>query len=113
MSPTPNWIKKLLHSAQYRAERQGQVFDLTAEDVQRMWTEQDGKCHWFRVPMVPVEDSRHPMLPSIDRVFPALGYTPGNVVLSCWAANAAKGQTDPDTWEEFLGFLKAGMASEE
>lgn len=36
----------------------------------------------------------HPFVPSIDRVHPAVGYTPENCRVVCFAYNMAKGEWD-------------------
>lgn len=104
--PVPNWIKALLRSAESRARTKGIFFNLHPQDIQDLWKEQDGRCYWFKVPLLPIQERRHPLLPSLDRVNSNKGYTLGNVVLTCWAANAAKGDADFDTWDLFLTHMR-------
>jgi hypothetical protein len=49
----------------------------------------------------------HPCTPSLDKVAPEHGYTYGNVVWACLAANTAKRDTEADCWEDFLSLLQA------
>jgi hypothetical protein len=103
----------MLSAARCRARERGLAFDLTATDLEELWAEQDGRCFWFNVPMVWREDvgPMNPMIPTIDRVDSSRGYVRSNVVLACWGANAAKGACEPDVWEEFLDFLRAGLVT--
>lgn len=108
----PTWIKILVAGARGRAKERGMAFDLTEADVLAMWETQSGRCYWFGVPLQWRDDlavARHPSIPSLDRVDSNRGYVVGNVVLSCWGANAAKGTCSPDEWEEFLGYLRVGL----
>jgi len=102
------WIRKAVSGAKYRAKKYNREFDLTAEDMLAKYTEQQGVCYWFSVPMGAPEDERHhPLTPSIDRVDSNGGYTFDNVVWCCLAANTAKRDTLADDWEEFLSLLEA------
>lgn len=104
------WIRRAVQGAKYRAAQKGILFNITAEDMVAQWRDQDGVCYWFNVPMGSPEDHRHhPLAPSLDQVMPGNGYTWGNVVWACLAANTAKRDTDPDCWEEFLSLLKVCM----
>jgi len=110
MTP-PDWIRKTVASAQQRAKAKGVPFNLTAEDMVVQWDTQQGQCYWFGVHLGFDEATPyHPLTPSLDRVVPGHGYTVGNVVWACLAANAAKRDTDPDCWEEFLQHLRVGLA---
>ena len=111
--PVPTWLRVIFKSARNRALKKGLRFDIKVEDLLKLFTDQDGRCFWFNVPMMfPMDDEdilRSPFLPSLDRVDSSRGYTHGNVVFACWAANAAKGSCPPERWEEFLGYLRAGL----
>ena len=110
----PGWIRQAVRNAERRAGEKDVPFDITVEDMEEQWRQQDGYCYWFRVPMGAPEGCRHhPLTPSLDRVMPEHGYTYGNVVWACLAANSAKRDTDPDYWEEFLGLVKVCLAQEE
>jgi hypothetical protein len=111
MNKLPKWIRLAVHRAKTRARKNDLPFDLTTEDIQDLWAKQNGCCYWFNIHLNPYAGPRHPLLPSLDRVDSHRGYTYGNVVLSCWAANRCKNDCDPDTWEEFLQFLAASLKS--
>jgi len=110
MSTPVAWIRKAVYNAKYRAKKKGLQFNISAEDMVEQWREQNGLCYWFEVPMgAPDGHLHHPLAPSLDRMDSCGGYTLGNVVWACLAANSAKRDTDPDSWEEFLSLLKACM----
>ena len=110
MSVPVDWVRRAVQRARYRATKKGLLFNITAEDMSKQWREQDGRCYWFNVPMGAPEDHRHhPLAPSLDRMLPDHGYTYGNVVWACLAANTAKRDTHPDCWEEFLSLLQVCM----
>jgi len=99
------WIRRAVSAAKQRAKGNYE-FDITAQDMVDQWREQNGDCYWFQVPMGFVEDHPyHPLTPSLDKVDPYHGYTFGNVVWACLAANTAKRDTDPDCWEDFLDLV--------
>ena len=102
----------MLASARSRAKAKVQAFNLTERDILELFHTQQGKCYWFGVDLYCAEQRRHPRLPSLDRVNSAKGYTPGNVVLVCWAANQAKSNLDSLDWEEFLDHLRAAMVEQ-
>jgi len=113
MAPV-RWIRRAVQNAAQRAKAGGYRFDVTAEEMEEQWREQDGLCYWFKVPMGRDEDvPYHPLTPSLDKVAPEHGYTFGNVVWACLAANTAKRDTDPDCWEEFLDLLKVCLNRED
>lgn len=103
----------MVAAARVRAAEKGRTFDLTPQDIVEMWSDQSGLCYWFHVPMQWRDDvgPRNPMIPTIDRTDNNRGYVRSNCVLACWGANAAKGACDLESWEEFLGFLRAGLTS--
>lgn len=108
MSGPPQWLRRQVHNARYRAKSHGVPFTITTDEMHEVWDEQEGRCYWFNVPMgVDPDRSYHPCTPSLDRVMPELGYVSGNVVWASLAANVAKRDTDPDCWEHFLSLLRA------
>jgi len=83
-------------------------------DLEPQWFEERlvrGRCELTGLPFV-LNQSRHPFLPSPDRINSDKGYTPDNTRLILWMLNSAKGTA---TEEEFLSALKqvAGAISEQ
>ncbi len=68
---------------------------------------QQGLCYWTSVPMVPSIESYNLFQPSLDRLDPTRGYDPDNVVLVCWATNAAKGSSSVAEFTRYLLAVKS------
>ena len=88
------WRNSIQGSKQ-RAKKEGISFTLTEDWAQARWT---GRCEVTGIEFV-LSTGRHPYLfsPSLDRVIPALGYTPDNSRFVIHAVNALKGAgTDQD-----------------
>jgi hypothetical protein len=79
-------------SARTRAKRKNITFDITVEDLERIYKEQDGKCFYSDITMsiVPEDmDKKHYSM-SVERIDSARGYTYDNVVLLCCVVNNMK-----------------------
>jgi len=76
-------------TAEERARRKGVPFSLTAEWAISRYT---GACELTGIPFVIGQrgSGPKPYSPSIDRIVPSLGYTPGNCRFILWAVNALK-----------------------
>ena len=79
--------------------------NLTVDDINEMFNKQDGLCYWFKIPLIPSKDKKHPQQPSLDRLDSSKGYTRDNVVLCCYSANIGRNENDLDTWKKFLDLL--------
>jgi hypothetical protein len=77
----------MLTSIRTRAKRQGVPFTITADDITIPDT-----CPVFGIPLVQKTGSKggSPNSPSLDKIIPALGYTPGNVLVMSTKANLMK-----------------------
>lgn len=92
---THPWAK-FLQSARQRAAKKGVPFELTPEWAAARWT---GRCEITDLPFTLGRTQPGPSFwsPSIDRIIPALGYTPTNSRFALWAVNALKHDgTDED-----------------
>lgn len=88
------WLNSFRGSKQ-RAKQNNIPFTITKEWAITRWT---GKCEVTNIEFV-LSTGRHPYLfsPSLDRIVPALGYTPSNSRFVLHAVNAIKGAgTDAD-----------------
>jgi len=86
--PKRYWVKHVLKNAAARAERVGVPFGLTTEYVLSITPE---VCPVFGTPFIFVGNgSVGPDSASLDRLVPARGYVPGNVVVISHFANTIK-----------------------
>jgi hypothetical protein len=84
-----NRFQVLMTYARRRAAVSGREFTLPDDFVSRQWDQQGGLCYYTGRPMS-LETGRDDLV-SLDRRDSAIGYTPGNAVLCCWAVNSMKG----------------------
>lgn len=95
------WINRLLsHTKKRNCEN-----TLSINEILEIYKKQNGLCYWFKVPLLPSLTKKHPQQPSIDRLDRFKGYTKDNVVLSCYAANIGRNETDVDVWKNFISLL--------
>jgi len=81
-------------NARSRAIKKGIPFDLTRDDVIKMFEDQDGRCYYSDIKLSVVKSdaskTHDPFKMSLDCVDPALGYVKGNVVWCAYCVNALK-----------------------
>ena len=83
-------VVQMVSMARHRAKKSGIPFDLKPEDITIPYT-----CPVLGIPIQFSDtDSRHNS-PSLDRLVPELGYTPGNVLVVSWLANDIKRNFNP------------------
>jgi hypothetical protein len=92
------WQNTLINDSKNR----GVQHTLKVGDINHMFEEQKGLCYWFKVPLIPSENSKHPQQPSLDRLDGTKGYTKDNVVLACYSANIGRNDNSVEVWEEFI-----------
>ena len=95
------WQNTLIHYSKHR----GVENTLTVDDVNELYKEQNGLCYWFKIPLIPSDQKKHPQQPSLDRLDRNKGYTKDNVVLCCYSANIGRNENDLNVWEDFLKIL--------
>ena len=95
------WQNTLIHDARYRGIKN----DLTVEDINEIYENQNGLCYWFKIPLIPSDKKKHPQQPSLDRLDRNKGYTRENVVLCCYSANIGRNENDLEIWKNFLSLL--------
>lgn len=72
-----------------RAKKQGSVCSIDKDYLYQLWKQQKGICALTGVAMV-IEIGALTCV-SVDKIEPEKGYVEGNVQLTAWAANRAKG----------------------
>lgn len=105
-----NPLRMLLHNCKKKAVKEGRNYNLTLEYLLELYSEQQGLCFWFKLPLA-LDDAQHgtPYKVSLDRIDNAEGYIQGNVVLTSQAANWARNRYDVATWKSFLNDLKESL----
>lgn len=97
------WQNTLVHDS----KRKHLYHNITVEDINEIFERQEGLCFWFKIPLIPSIQKKHPQQPSIDRLDRTKGYTKDNIVLTCYSANIGRNDNDVETWENFLSlFIK-------
>lgn len=95
------WMNTLLHDSKYR----NKINTLTISDIKEIYERQKGLCFWFKVPLIPSQNKKHPQQPSLDRIDRNKGYTKENVVITCYSANISRNENDIETWTKFLDLI--------
>lgn len=67
------------------------------ETLVQLWHQQGGKCGLTGRSMN--TEANSPWVASVDKIKPELGYVEGNMQLTCWAANRAKGDLSLEDFE--------------
>ena len=89
---------RMLSKAKTRAKYSNspKEFNITVEDVLNVWPK-DNKCPIFGVILQKGNKMTLPNSPSLDRIDSNKGYTPGNIAILSYKANALK---NDGTWQE-------------
>lgn len=95
------WQNTLINDSKHRKLEN----TLTVQDINEMFSNQNGLCYWFKIPLIPSNNKKHPQQPSLDRLDPSKGYTKDNVVLCCYTANIGRNENNLETWRKFLDLL--------
>ena len=95
-------ITTFLRTCKNSAEKRGNEFSLTRQDLIDCWENQQGLCVYSGIEM-----TTQPALPtsvSVERIDSSIGYTPENTVLCCNHINRMKSDL---SYDEFFTFCKA------
>ena len=99
------WQNTLINDSKHRKIEN----TLTVSDINEMMEKQNGLCYWYKIPLIPSNQKKHPQQPSLDRLDLDKGYTKENVVLCSYSANIGRNENNLETWEKFLGILFGGV----
>jgi hypothetical protein len=98
----PRWLSIAVSAAKTRAKRDGIMFSLEVSDIAL-----PTHCPVLGIPLVLGHEKKKDDSPSLDRVIPHLGYTPGNVIVISWLANRLKADvTDPSVFDAISAYLR-------
>jgi hypothetical protein len=106
------WKNKLLASAKKNSKLIGIACEIDLQYIEFLYNSQKGKCFWSGVPLLLVDDPKHPQKPSLDRLDNSKGYQKDNVVLTCFSMNFARNVNDFDTFSNFIKILKETIKNE-
>jgi hypothetical protein len=93
-------------------------FTCTAEDIERIFNEQQGKSRWLRLPMDPQDVFRkhYPLSPSLDRLDNNKDYTPDNICISTrfenYGFNKSTDEIKDECIEKILESLKGNFKND-
>ena len=83
--------------------------DLDEAYLRELFAQQNGRCYWLGIPMVPSAVKRDPRRPSVDRLDNSKGYVRGNVVLTTMFANMGRSQLDAESFRAFVEELRISL----
>lgn len=110
-----DWSIRLSYAAKGRHTTRGYPgkSDISPEYLRGLLAKQDGRCAWFGVPLSTLvrRGTQNPYQLTIDRLDCDKGYIKDNVVLACFAANAARSNLDPDDFRAFVADLRQHLPS--
>lgn len=87
-----NQLRCLLYAAKHRAKVKGVVFALTIDNVPPF----PSHCPALGIPLTRAGGKNSPNMPELDRLVPALGYTPENIRWISKRANMIKQDATPE-----------------
>lgn len=102
-SATKHWYKVLMYRAKDVEKEKGLVCDIDEEFILNLYKQQNKKCYWLGVPMIPSVIHRYPFNPSLDRINRMKGYTKDNVVLCSQFANVGRNSC---SYDDFVSAIK-------
>lgn len=103
---TDTYVRRLLDAAKRRAKLKGLPFNLTAKDI-----EIPKLCPVLGIELAPGVRFSQPNSPSLDKVFPELGYVVGNVIVVSLKANQIKNVATLKELTAVYEFYKIRMAA--
>ena len=89
------------------------LIELTPEDLESKFNEQDGKCYWLGIPLNPQDifEPFNQLAISVDRIDNAKHYTFDNIVICCRFVNLGKGQVNSDKFAYTINKIKQAIMS--
>lgn len=86
-------LRNLHTKAKWRCKKE---FNITEEDLFDLWSKQDGKCAYSKLPMSAASNQLYTV--SLDRIDSSTGYIVGNIQLVCAAVNRMKQEFTQDVF---------------
>lgn len=85
------------------AQKRDVPFEITSDDLEGLWTTQNGLCYYAKIPMEFKKGSQRCV--SVDRINPLKGYTLDNICLCCDIVNYMKSDASYKTLLEFCTLI--------
>ena len=104
-----SFLLSKLWKARTRAKKNGIPFDLTKEDIQKLWDDCSGTCEILKIKMEPtIQTGKWDRwnCPSLDKIDPSKGYKKGNVRIISHKANTLKGDATLEQVQSLLDYMK-------
>ena len=101
---------RLFEGARSRAKAAGVEFTITLDDVRAVFPA-DWVCPVLGIAMRHGQGTSHDASPTLDRINPEWGYTPGNIAVMSYRANRAKGALTAAELEQIAIWMRGrGLA---
>lgn len=97
---------RLYDKAKSRAKLSGIEFKLTVDDIRAVWPA-DGRCPALGIELKQGVGSMVDGSPTLDRLNPAWGYTPDNIVVLSNAANRIKNNARATELEQIAAWMRS------
>jgi len=97
-----------------RGRKRELAVEITWEDLQQKYHQQNGLCHWFKIPIDLSHNliSWHPLAASCDRLDNNVGYTKDNIVITTRFSNLGRGACSEDIFIESLNTIKKVLSKD-
>lgn len=109
------WCKKLLRQTSKRAKKTGMDFNITLEDIKKLWDKNGNKCALTGIYFEEIQKAyikKQPYIPSLDRINSQKGYIRGNVRIVCCAVNIALHVWGSDVFDQIALYRTKKLRSE-
>ena len=109
---TKNPIPQMLSNSKIRAKNKGVLHTITSKDLENIWPK-DNLCPVLKIPFdMSIKSGKSKSLaPSLDRIVPKKGYTPGNLVIVCDIVNRVKSDATLEQMEMIFRFYSKLLKS--
>lgn len=102
-------LYKIWKNSQKNAKARGIVFDLTFEDVSKMYENQNKKCYYSGVEMT--TEIKSPKKITIDRLVSSAGYSKLNTVLCSYSANIMKNKMSISEFSKWIKLISGNISN--
>lgn len=101
-----NWYRSLFFDCRKRAKKAGYELDFDINYILELYNNQNKKCYWYGIEMIPSSKAKYPFQPSVDRIDNTKGYSKDNIILCCFSANMGRNANNFETFKEFADVIR-------